>query len=70
LPFLRFAPLACALAPLEHLFSPSPPSPFLRFARSPLPRDSNIRFPYRPRLSFSRFARTWLACPRRAPRAG
>ena len=83
LPALRT--LACAGAPLEHLFSPSP---FLRFARSLVPsrhsntcsprrpscasrarlcrRDSNIRFPYRPRLSFSRFARTWLACPRRA----
>jgi len=108
--------LVAALAPLEHLFSPSPWLPFLPFARSLVPaRHSNTcslrrlgcpscpsharlcrratrtsvlpvapvalpaphalacaarvehLFSPSPRLPLSRFARTWLACPRRAP---
>jgi len=41
--------LAAALARLEHLFSPSPRLPFLRFARSLVPaRHSNTCSPRRP----------------------
>jgi len=46
---LALRALVCAGAPLEHLFSPSPPLPFLRFARSLVPaRHSNTCSPRRP----------------------